>query len=212
MVPAPCKILNVGAGRGGASYILDKAGYDVTSLDLHPEHFQVPALHCEKVDCNEAISLADGVFDCVIAVEVIEHLENPWKFFREAVRVLRPNGLLIVTSPNVSNFVSRANFLFNGMFPYFRNESWEGCYHATPIFPWLMERFCQTTSARIENILYNRIDYPRNNDVLRHDDGKGLRRSILNLLPINKMTGEIACFSIRKAHNIKTVVPGVHYG
>jgi SAM-dependent methyltransferase len=54
--------------------------------------------------CAQAIGgllpLADGSFDCVLLSEVIEHLEAPHISIREASRVLRPGGRLLVTTPN----------------------------------------------------------------------------------------------------------------
>jgi 2-polyprenyl-3-methyl-5-hydroxy-6-metoxy-1,4-benzoquinol methylase len=46
------------------------------------------------------LPLADGSFDCVLLSEVIEHLEAPKVSIREASRVLRPGGRLLVTTPN----------------------------------------------------------------------------------------------------------------
>lgn len=212
LLPPPCRILNVGAGRGGISWLLKEAGYDVVSVDLHPEHFVAEDLECLHADLNRDIPFDEGIFGAVLAVEVIEHLENPWNFIREAVRVLAPGGMLLVTSPNVASLPSRFAYLGNGLFPYFREESFSGCYHATPIFPWTVERCCRTTSATIERIAYSRIDWPRGNDVPRHDGGRGLRRKLLDLLPLNRLTGEIACYSIRKVADGPDVVVGVHTG
>jgi SAM-dependent methyltransferase len=41
-----------------------------------------------------------GVFDSVVASEVIEHLENPSRFLAECRRVLRKNGVLCISTPN----------------------------------------------------------------------------------------------------------------
>ncbi len=45
-------------------------------------------------------SLRDATFDCVVAVEVLEHVERDAEFVREVWRVLRPGGVFIMTTPN----------------------------------------------------------------------------------------------------------------
>lgn len=46
-----------------------------------------------------AIPLRDGVADCVLSTQVIEHVPRPWDVFAESARLLRPGGSLIVTAP-----------------------------------------------------------------------------------------------------------------
>lgn len=211
MLPASGRVLNLGAGRGGISWLLHQAGYEVTSLDLHPEHFMAEGLTCGFADLNQSLPFSDGGFDVVLAVEVVEHLENPWHFMREAIRVLRGDGVLIMTTPNLDSLPSRLGYMFDGLFPYFREQSFVGCYHVSPIFPWTVERCCRTTQATVDRVAYSRVDWPRPDDVPRYDDGKGMRRRLLDRLPLNRLTGEIACYQIRKSGQAATVSVGVHY-
>lgn len=53
---------------------------------------------------GELLPLPDASFDCILLSEVIEHLPNPRVSIREAVRVLRPGGRLLVTTPNYRSF------------------------------------------------------------------------------------------------------------
>jgi SAM-dependent methyltransferase len=211
-LPPRGEALNAGAGRGGMSLLLSEAGYGVTSIDLYPEHFAAGGLSCQRADLHKPLEFLDAAFDLVLAVEVMEHLENPWQFLRESIRVLRPGGVMLFTTPNVVSIASRMLFLASGLLPYFREESFLGCYHVTPIYPWAVERCCRTTSAIVESVSYSRIDWPRNDDVPRYDGGGGLRRAMLDRLPLNRYTGEIACFRIRKTASAPRVLASLHPG
>lgn len=208
-MPRSGKVLSAGAGRGGLSQLMNRAGLSVTSVDLHPDHFVAEGLTCQFADLTQPLPLADATFHAVLAVEVAEHLENPWSFMREAIRVLVPGGLLVVTSPNVVNLISRLNFLRSGVLPYFRDESFHGCYHVTPIFPWSVERWCTTAAARLESVNYSRVDWPTPIDVPRYNKGSYARR-LKDFLPLNSLTGEISCYTIRKAGEATRDI-GLHY-
>jgi SAM-dependent methyltransferase len=45
-------------------------------------------------------ALPDASFDCVVSVEVLEHVEDDHSFVREVSRVLRPGGVFVMTTPN----------------------------------------------------------------------------------------------------------------
>lgn len=52
-------------------------------------------------DLNRAIALPDSSADAILANQVIEHVANPLHLFLEAYRLLRPEGVFVVTTPNV---------------------------------------------------------------------------------------------------------------
>ena len=210
-LPQNGKVLVAGAGRGGLSWLLDKAGYQVTSIDLHPEHFAIDGMQCTFGDLHAPLAYESNHFDIVLAVEVMEHLENPWFFFREAIRVINQDGVFIFTTPNVASLMSRWTFFLTGILPYFRKESFVGCYHVTPIHPWAVDRCCLTTPAKVVDISYSRFDFPRSNDIPRHDGGLGWRRKLMDLFPLNVHTGEIACFKLVKTNSEPVIDIGVHY-
>lgn len=80
---------------------------------------------------NDNFPYADGEFDLVIFAEIIEHLLNdPCKVLREIKRVLKPNGTLILTTPNVARLenvtrmISGTNIYdpYSGYGPYGRHN------------------------------------------------------------------------------------------
>ena len=125
-LPAGSKILDAGCGEGPLSELLAADGYRVTPCDSDTSRFRAQGLECVEADLDGRLPFADGQFDAVCAVEVVEHLENVTAFFREAARVLGPGGKLIVTTPNVLNFASRLRFLFSGFPSLFTRPLVEG--------------------------------------------------------------------------------------
>jgi SAM-dependent methyltransferase len=210
LLPDACTVLIGGAGRGGLSLLLDRHGYIVTSVDLHPEHFAAPGLTCQFVDFEAPLAFDTDSFDAALVIEVIEHLENPWSFLREALRVLKPGGSLVFTSPNVVTLPARLHFLRTGGLPYFRMESFLGCYHVTPIFPWAVERWAQTVNATVDRLAWTRANWPTRHDVPRHWERRW-SRYLKKLLPVGPMFGEIACYRILKTDVAASVVRGQHY-
>lgn len=87
--------LDVGCRDGTQSEWLRSCGYDVTSVDIQACHAQ-----CLVVDVNRGLPFDDGRFDMVWCTEVVEHLDSPSHFAREARRILKPGGRLLLTTPN----------------------------------------------------------------------------------------------------------------
>lgn len=113
------KILDVGAGEGALTKRLMQMGFDVEACDLNPERFKLATKECRKVDLNETLPYSNGSFDFVVCIEVIEHLRDPWYTISEFKRVLKRNGKLIITTPNILSIISRLQFLTLGEYPYF---------------------------------------------------------------------------------------------
>jgi SAM-dependent methyltransferase len=70
------------------------------------------------------VPLPDGAAACCVAVETVEHLENPRALVREMVRLTRPGGWLVVTTPNQLSLLSRATLLLRGQFNAFQEGSY----------------------------------------------------------------------------------------
>ncbi|MBX3019763.1 MAG: class I SAM-dependent methyltransferase [Bdellovibrionaceae bacterium] len=105
-------VIDMPAGNGVTSARLLELGADVRALDLFPEFFKVPGVICEKVDLGDRLPLADSSVDWIIFQEGIEHLQDQLKILRDCVRVLKPGGRMILTTPNTSNLRSKlAHFL-----------------------------------------------------------------------------------------------------
>ena len=134
--PTGFKILDVGAGEGALTQKLLQMGYDMAACDLSPELFKVNQLSCDAVDITGAFPYKDSSFDLVIAVEVTEHILDHGNFFQEISRILKPDGKLYISTPNILSMKSRLRFLFRG-FPYGFNplnmNQYDGMQHVASL-------------------------------------------------------------------------------
>ncbi len=77
----------------------------MVGVDLDPAALRRNrALSLSVCSSLDRLPISDESFDLVTCNMVVEHLENPSTAFQELARVLRPNGLLIVHTPNVLNY------------------------------------------------------------------------------------------------------------
>lgn len=97
-------VLDIACGEGYGTAALLKAGArSVVGIDISEEacnHGRRKYGINTLASCAENISLPDNSIDVIISFETIEHLENPNAFLSECIRLLTPNGFLIMSTPN----------------------------------------------------------------------------------------------------------------
>jgi SAM-dependent methyltransferase len=120
------RILDAGCGAGYGAAELAQSAIQVTGLDLAPEAveyaratYPIPNLLFVVSSCTTTPFLQNS-FELVVAFEVIEHLRDFRAFLNECARVMTPQGLFIVSSPNKSYYAeSRAK---TGPNPFHEHE------------------------------------------------------------------------------------------
>lgn len=100
-------VLDIGCGSGyGADLIASKAS-EVIGVDISEEAVNYARQHCKRKNIKfyvgDAINLnflKDGELDVIISLEVIEHIPNYFQYLKEIRRLLKDDGILIISTPN----------------------------------------------------------------------------------------------------------------
>ncbi len=145
------KVADLGAGYGITSEMI-KNDFNVYLFEIEKEKilylnkgFKNKIIRC---NFNNSICAKDDTFDVVVSTEVIEHLEDPWCFLREIKRILKKDGIAIITFPNFTDFISRLRFFFKTEFSFFIKEIPKGG-HITILPYWLFEYIVKKTGMRV---------------------------------------------------------------
>lgn len=114
------KLLDVPAGEGALAARLINAGFEVHCCDLYPEIFRLRGVEICRGDLCGTLPYDNASFDYIICVEGLEHIENPQQAISEFARLLKREGHLIVSTPNILNIEERLKWLFYGYTSHFK--------------------------------------------------------------------------------------------
>jgi len=123
IVSAPKKVLDLGCGPVPVNLqYLHEAGYDARGVEPVKKYVETgnEFLNSSGVVIEgtcEAIPFPDEVFDIIICTQVMEHVDSPEKSLNEMFRVLKPGGVVYISSENRQRFsISGHNNEFNVRF------------------------------------------------------------------------------------------------
>jgi len=115
LVGSQKRVLDVGCFDGFVGERLIKNGNEVCGLDISEpavKKAQERGIKAQVANVEEPWPFAEQQFDVVFAGEIIEHLFDTDKFLQQAKRVLKTNGFLILTTPNLASLGRRLFLLF----------------------------------------------------------------------------------------------------
>ena len=105
-------LLELGCGEGRGVELLSGLANNYLGLDkiqevidrLSKKH---PNLNFEQAVFPPFEKLADNSFDCIVSFQVIEHVKQDEAFLKEIYRVLKPEGVAVLTTPNIKKTLTR---------------------------------------------------------------------------------------------------------
>ena len=96
-------ILDIGAGRCEVLSGFQMLGMKCFATDISKvsgQYAKTQNINFEHIVDKEKLPFENEKFDVVFCKSLIEHLENPRKFFNETLRILKPNGIFLVMTPD----------------------------------------------------------------------------------------------------------------
>lgn len=119
-VPQNSKLLDFGSGSGGIAKTLGADGYKIVAADVSP----VALAACQKagldtLDLNTSWPAAQSV-DCILACDVLEHVQGDIELLQKLRVALCPRGFLIATVPAYDFLWSGEDYISNHVRRYTR--------------------------------------------------------------------------------------------
>lgn len=111
------EVVDIACGEGYGSFLMSKYAKNVTGIDIDEDtiinansKYKNNNLSYLQGDVSE-IPLQSSTIDAVISFETIEHTTKHDEIMQEIKRVLKPDGLLIMSSPDKSNYSEKRGFI-----------------------------------------------------------------------------------------------------
>lgn len=146
------QLLDFGAGQGDFLKEMVSSGTKYMCHGVDLMYSNVPGVNWYVQDLNKKLQFKDGQFDVITCIEVIEHLENPRQIIRDLARVLKPEGVLIVTTPNNESWRSILSYIFRGHFVSFTDTSYPA--HITALNQTDLYRIFQECGLKRMDVFY----------------------------------------------------------
>jgi len=121
------KLLDVGCGDGTVGYFSKNNYKFIYGIDVSETALKIAeqrSIITKKININdETFPFEDNYFDAVICLDVIEHVFEPVDLIKEISRVLKKEGILVISTPNIRYWHHLFDIVCKGKFPKTSNDT-----------------------------------------------------------------------------------------
>lgn len=184
-------IFDVGCGTGAWLSRLKYEGWSqLNGIDyVMPE--PIVGLELKRFDINQDDYSKLGLYQVVTCIEVIEHIENIGRLLDLIKSVLAPDGVALITTPNIESLRARTRSLINGKIPSFDEKS-----DTTHLMPILRDTLIKMLSKRQMQIIEIQ-QYPVNkNHSLQYRTSVKFFARVLRFLLADELYGDNSVYII----------------
>jgi GT2 family glycosyltransferase/2-polyprenyl-3-methyl-5-hydroxy-6-metoxy-1,4-benzoquinol methylase len=117
------QVVDFGCATGYFAQLLKQHDCTVTGVEINPDAAKIAEKYCQKVIVADLdfVSVTDILpnkeFDVAVFGDVLEHLRNPWKVLEETKKILKEDGFVVASIPNIAHGAIRLALL-QGQFEY----------------------------------------------------------------------------------------------
>ncbi len=149
------RLVDVGCGGGAlwrelSGRFSSYCGLDAVRYGAFPADLEFRAVDLD----NAAWPIEPASADLVVAIETIEHLENPWAFFRQLASIARPGAGVIVTTPNQLSLLSLLTLVAKQRFSAFQDVHYPA--HRTALLTSDLDRAAIAAGLVVSRVAFSR--------------------------------------------------------
>jgi len=144
--------------------LLDEWFLNITSIDYISEDYKVNWTKFIEFNLNKDFDVL-WKFDLIIALEIIEHLENSFHFIRNIKKILNEKWNLLLSSPNISSKFVRLNFFLTWKLWYFQEKDLLWTWHISPLLEHILIYNLSLNNLYIKDIFTNQLLDPKMKDI-----------------------------------------------
>ena len=164
LVDSNQKVLDLGCGTGSFIKILSKKNKLVEGVEISKKVAQIgqkKGLKIKVADLHQTFPYQSNTFDTITAGEIIEHIYDTDFFLKEIKRILKPNGFLIISTPNIATFGRRLMLLF-GINPLIETSLENGSGHIRYFTKKSLQQLLEKHNFQITKFTSDSINFSNN--------------------------------------------------